>query len=340
MHYGIKIFFLFTLLTLTGCAGTSITKQGKLYTIGFYNTEKFFDTEDDPATNDDDFTPEGQMKWDEKRYKTKLKNIKEVIESMGDKGGAALLGLSEVENRKVLQDLVNTASIRNKTYSIIHYDSPDERGLDVALLYKPKLFKPVSHKSIKVDLPGKYKSPDILMVQGELMGTMVTVFVNQWPANNGSERQGDSRRKIAATELRRQINLVQAQDKDAKIIVMGDFDDEPKSANLERVLKATGRPNPYYKDELFNAFYMPYIQGLGSYQDRGNFQMLDQIMVSKSLIEKEGLHYVPGSATIHDPEFSKFMYGKYKDTPRRTYAYTLYLGGYSDHFPVYIKVQK
>ncbi len=339
MHYGIKIFFLLTLITLTGCAVSTVSKQEKMYTIGFYNTEKFFDTEDDPATNDDIYTPEGEMKWDDKRYKTKLKNIKAVIESMGDKGGPALLGVSEVETRKVLQDIVNTASVRNKTYEIIHYDSQDERGLDVALLYKPKLFQPTTHKRIKLDLPGDYTSPDILMVQGELLGSMVTVFVNHWPANNGSARQGEIRRRVAATELRRQIDLVQKQDKNARIIVMGDFDDEPRSANIEKVLKATGRPNPYYKDELFNAFYIPYIQGLGSYHNRGDFMMLDQIMISKSLVEEEGLHYVPGSATIHDPEFSKFMYGKYKDTPRRTYANTLYLGGYSDHFPVYIKVK-
>ncbi|MFD2247636.1 endonuclease/exonuclease/phosphatase family protein [Pontibacter ruber] len=342
MRHGIKtFFFLFTLTILSGCATLTTTfRKEKTYTVAFYNVDNLFDPANDPKTADDDFTPQGEMKWDKKRYDNKLKHIKAVIESMGEKGGPAILGLAEVESRQVVQDIVNTASLRNKTYGIIHYDSPDRQGLDVALLYRPKIFKPTAQRSIPIDFPGDFRSRDILQVSGLLEGEPVTILVTHWPASNGNPKLNESRRRAAAAALRKQIDAVQKADKQARILVMGDFEDEPRSANIEQVLKATGRPNPYYADELYNAFYLSYIQGLGSYFQRGDFRMPDQIMLSKSWIDGKGLQYVRGSATIHDPEFSKFTLGKYKDTPRRTYANTLYLDGYSDHFPVYIKVQK
>lgn len=343
MRYGIKIFFiLFSLTVLSGCASlTPSIKKARLHTIAFYNVEKLYDTVNDPKVDDDGFTPNGIMQWDEDRYKTKIRHIASVIETIGGKDGPALIGLSDVENRKVLEDLVNAAPLRKRRYGIIHYDSPDPEGLDVAMLYNPKVFKPTSQNNLRVKFTEKgFASRDILQVKGTLQGELVTIYVNHWPEDRGSATLGNSRRRDAAAELRRQIDTQLKADRNAKIIVLGDFSDEPKSASLEQVLRATGRPDPAYPDELYNTFYLWYVQGRGSYHSRNDNKMLDQILISKSLIGQKGLQFVRGSATIHDPEFTKFTFGRYKDTPRRTWSGTLYLGGYSDHFPVYIQLQQ
>lgn len=344
MRYGIKtFFFLFTLTFLSGCASltSSIKKKPKLHTVAFYNTERLYDTVNDPKVDDEGFTPNGLMKWDEDRYRTKIKNVAAVIASIGGKDGPAILGLSEVENRKVLDDLVNSSELRKRRYSIIHYDSPDPEGMDVALLYNSRVFKPTGQKSLPVRFSERnFASRDILQVKGNLLGEPVTIYVNHWPEDNGSASLGDSRRRAAAAELRRQIDAQQKADKNVKIIVLGDFAEEPKSFVMEQVLKATGRPDPAYEAELYNTFYIWYVQGRGSFHSRNDNKMLDQVLISKSLIGSEGLQFVRGSATIHAPEFAKFTFGKYKDTPRRTFSGSLYLGGYSDHFPVYIKLQQ
>jgi endonuclease/exonuclease/phosphatase family metal-dependent hydrolase len=343
MRYGIKIFFiLFNLALLSGCAKlTPTAKKPKLYTVAFYNTENLYDTANDPKTDDDGFTPAGFMQWDEERYKAKIRNLASVIQTIGGKDGPAILGLSEVENRKVLEDLVAASPLRKRRYGIIHYDSPDLEGLDVAMLYNPKHFKPSSHTNIPVRFSEKgFASRDILQVKGTLRGEPVTLYVVHWPEDKGSASLGSSRRRDAATALRKQIDAQLKTDKEARIIVMGDFADEPNAASLERVLRATGRPNPAFRDELYNTFYLWYIQGRGSFHTRNDNKMLDQILISKSFIDEKGLQFTRGSATIHDPEFIKFTFGKYKDTPRRTYSGNLYLGGYSDHFPVYIKLQQ
>ncbi len=342
MRYGIKIFFmLFSLVILSGCASLTSSKKPKLYTVAFYNTEKLYDTTNDPKIDDDGFTPDGIMRWDQDRYKTKIRNIAKVIENIGGKNGADLVGLCEVENRKVLDDLVGSSPLRKRRYSIIHYDSPDPEGLDVALLYNPRVFKPTSHTNLPVKFSEKgFASRDILQVKGTLAGQPVTVYVNHWPEDRGSATLGNTRRREAATTLRGHIATQQKADKNAKIIVLGDFTDEPKSVNMEKVLRATGRPNPAYQDELFNTFYLWYVQGRGSYHTRNDNKMRDQILLSKSFLTPgANLRYVHGSAQIHDPEFAKYTFGRYKDTPRQTWSGTLYLSGYSDHFPVFIQLQ-
>jgi hypothetical protein len=201
MRYGIKtFFFLFSLTILSGCASlTSSTKKPKLHTVAFYNTEKLYDTVNDPKVDDDGFTPEGVMKWDEERYKTKIKNIAKVIETIGGKDGPAILGLCEIENRKVLEDLVNTSPIRKRRYGIIHYDSPDPEGMDVAMLYNPKVFKPTAHTNLPIKFSEKgFTSRDILEVKGTLAGEPVTVYVNHWPEDRGSAALGTARRRDAA----------------------------------------------------------------------------------------------------------------------------------------------
>lgn len=341
MRYGIKIIFiLFTTILLSGCASL-LSKKEKLHTIAFYNVEKLYDTEPSPDKNDLDFTPTGALYWSKERYDKKIKNIATVIETIGGKDGPAILGITEVENKKVAEDLINASPIRKYNYSLIHYDAPDAIGLDVALLYKPKFFKPTSHQSFPIEkLSGNTRAREMIEVKGLLQGEPVTIYLNHWPENNGNNRIGEQNRRAAAITLRRKIEETRKIDPDAKIIVMGDFDEIPSSSILEQQLKATGRPNPAYKDELYNTSYMLHVQGTGSYYRRGKFQMLDQIMISKSFLDGKGLEFVRGSATVHAPTFIKHNFGKLKNTPKRTFSGTLYLGGYSDHFAVYIKVRK
>ncbi|MBC5773625.1 endonuclease/exonuclease/phosphatase family protein [Pontibacter sp. KCTC 32443] len=338
MRHGIKILFtLFTLFTLTGCAGL-LTRSDKTYAVGFYNLEKLYDSKANARNMD--YTPTGTMKWDDKRYQQKLKNMAQAIVTIGGNDGPAVLGITEAESRKVLDDLVNTPPLKKKKYGIIHFESDDPLGLDVALLYNPKRFKPTLQKIIRVNYPQRnFKGKDILQVKGMMAGEPVTIYVNHWPPNYGKTRQGNRNRQAAAKKLRQQIDAELKTNPDANIIVMGDFDEEPRSKILQQTLKANGRPNPYYKEDLFNTFYINYVQGLGSFYKRGDFKMLDQIMVSKGLLDTKGLEYVQGSALIHDPEFLKYTFGKYKNTPRTTFSGTTYIGGYSDHFPVYIKVK-
>ncbi len=345
MRHGIKTLLLFfTLGTLAGCARFPVgSSKAKPQTIAFYNTEDLFDTKNDPATKDDAYTPTGDKAWTEERYKTKLKNMATVIAGIGGEGGPAVVGLSEVENKKTLQDLVNTPPLRKLKMGIIHYDMSTERGLDVAFLYQPRHFKPSNTETIKVGLKDKGAAGrDILRVRGALRGQLVTFYVVHWPEAEKTRRgkADDRNQRHVATILRREINQQQKIDKDARIIVLGDFNTEPNATVMRDVLKAAGRPNPYFNEELFNTHYLNFINGLGSYTSRGDFIMTDQILISKSLLNGEaGLQYVRGSAAIYSPNNIKFLFGKYRDTPIRTYSENLYIGGFSDHFPVYIKVR-
>ncbi|WP_161888141.1 endonuclease/exonuclease/phosphatase family protein [Pontibacter russatus] len=346
MQHGIKtLFLLFTLSTLLACSRLpTISSKGRLQTIAFYNTGNFFDTTNDPQTNDDAYTPTGARAWTAERYQTKLKHIARVISGIGGSDGPAVIGLGEIESRQVLEDLVNAAPLRRAGYGIIHQDMPDAQGLDVALLYQPKLFKPTQTETFRIDFGEKgFASRDVLQVKGELRGEPVTIYVVHWPEPAGSKakKAEENRLRKAATVLRQQIDKQQTADENVKIVVLGDFGTEPRTPVMQEVLKATGRPNPSYKEELFNTHFLPYVNGLGSYANRNDLQMPDQILISKALLNGEaGLQYVRGSAAVHDPEEIKFLFGKYKDTPIRTYSGDIYIGGYSDHFPVYIQVRK
>ncbi|MCJ8166352.1 hypothetical protein MKJ04_16010 [Pontibacter sp. E15-1] len=314
----------------------------KPYTLAFYNTEDLYDTKNDPGDGDDAYLPTGAKAWTDTRYKTKLKHIAAVIGGIGGQDGPAVVGLSEVENKKVLQDLINTPPLRKHKYGIIHNDLPNEKTQDVALLYQPRHFKPTGTKTI--DSGGKNPTGwAMLQVKGELRGELVTFYVVHWPPAEKNKRGklNDTAQRKLASVLRQEIKAQQAADLNTKIIVLGDFNAEPRTTVMRDALKANGRPDPSYQEELFNTLYLPYVNGLGSYASRGDFQMPDQILISKSLLNgKPGLQYVRGSAAVYDRNDIKFLYGKYRDTPIRTYSGNLYIGGYSDHFPVFIKVQK
>lgn len=334
-----KSYLVLVLFFLTGMAyGQKKSASGERFTIAFYNQENLFDTEDDPSINDEEFLPEGKNQWTPDRYRAKLDNMSRVISQLGDEDGPEVLGLCEIENRRVVEDLINTASLKDKGYGIVHFNSPDRRGIDVGLIYKKAVFSPTTSRSLRITFPGKpdLLSRDILMVSGTLKGEKITFFVNHWPSRRGGEESASSRAAAAQT-ARTVIDSLLKANPNERLILMGDFNDEPWDVSIQQVLKAVSidssaqSPSGY----LLNAWGPLKKAGRGSHNYRQEWSALDQMILSPGLL-KGKLQYVAGSADIYKQDWMLEASGKYAGSPFRTYAGAKYLGGFSDHLPVYL----
>jgi len=305
--------------------------------IGFYNVENLFDTINDPNILDEDFTPTGKLKWDMDRYREKLGSLSKVIRIMGANGVPEILGLCEIENRKVLEDLCDSLCVGNKKYSIIHKDSPDERGIDVALLYLPSVFQEESSEWIKVVLDdvADPNTRDILYVKGKLLGEKVHLFVNHWPSRGGGQAESEKNRLNAAGELGKRTDQIFASDKNALVIIMGDFNDYPKDKSLSDVLGVGNTAN----SQLYNMMALADSLGEGSYNYRGDWGTLDQFIISNSLFSGSGLSTSQEDAIIVRKDWMLFKKDDGSVTPNRTYAGDKYTGGISDHLPVTLKIR-
>jgi len=307
-------------------------------TIAFYNVENLFDTKDNPAINDEDFLPDGRNKWTDERYQLKLQKLAQAIDSLGDTDGAEILGLAEVENQAVLEDLLKTERLKSKNYGIIHFDSPDKRGIDVAMLYKRDVFKPILEKNIPISFANEpdFKTRDILLVSGQLRGEPVHFIWSHFPSRRGGQQESEPYRKAVGRQIRVVIDEIFREQPQAKILVGGDFNDLPENASVKTELNA--KPNPdYSKKELFNPTYELMTHGKGTYNYRGKWQMLDQVLLSEGWINtRTGFQYIQRSTKVYAPEFLKQQTdNQYKGNPDRTFAGAKYLKGYSDHFPIY-----
>ena len=344
IHYSLVL----SILYLTVSFGQN-SKTYKVNTIAFYNLENLFDTENDPITFDDDRTPEGKDHWTKEIYQDKLKNMARVIAEIGaDVSGTtpAIIGVGEVENRTVLEDLVNQKPLIKKDYGIIHFNSPDRRGIDVALLYKKKLFTPTSYKAKELliyddnDKSKRVFTRDQLIVSGILDGDKINLIVNHWPSRRGGEKRSRSKR-IKAAKLNRQIiDSLFSEDPYAKIITMGDFNDDPTSPSIKKYLKAQQKKEGLSIKELYNPMEDIAKKGLGSLAYRDNWNLFDQIIISTELTKKEFSSYRFYKAGIYNKTYLVNAHGRYKGYPYRSYAEGRYTGGYSDHFPVYIYLIK
>ena len=344
IHYSLVL----SILYLTVSFGQN-SKTYKVNTIAFYNLENLFDTENDPITFDDDRTPEGKDHWTKEIYQDKLKNMARVIAEIGaDVSGTtpAIIGVCEVENRTVLEDLVNQKPLIKKDYGIIHFNSPDRRGIDVALLYKKKLFTPTSYKAKELliyddnDKSKRVFTRDQLIVSGILDGDKINLIVNHWPSRRGGEKRSRSKR-IKAAKLNRQIiDSLFSEDPYAKIITMGDFNDDPTSPSIKKYLKAQQKKEGLSIKELYNPMEDIAKKGLGSLAYRDNWNLFDQIIISTELTKKEFSSYRFYKAGIYNKTYLVNAHGRYKGYPYRSYADGGYTGGYSDHFPVYIYLIK
>jgi predicted extracellular nuclease len=318
--------------TKTGGA-VSDTDSKREFTVAFYNVENLYDTQDDPAIDDNDFLPDGKQKWNQERYEKKLAKLAEVIKTLGDKDGPEILGFCEIENLKVLEDLAKQPAIASYGYKIVHFDSPDRRGIDVALFYKTEIFELTSKEKFECVTPKKKPTRDVLLVNGKIKGKEAHFIVNHFPSRREGESESEPNRLAAAETTRNIINKLLSDNPKANIFVMGDFNDEPTNNSITDVIRANENPD-FEKGEMKNLFAELKRNGRGTYNFKGEWNMLDQMMVSKAVMNNEnGVKFL--KADIWAPDYIKDTNPKYKGNPFRTFAGTNYLGGYSDHFPIY-----
>lgn len=320
----------------------------KIAAIGFYNVENLFDTLDTEGVRDTEFTPTGGNVWNTEHYNEKIANMASVIHKLGTEkanDGLSLLGVAEIENKSVLVDLVNHPQLRSRNYSIVHYDSEDKRGIDVALLYQPTHFRVKESKPIRLDLmqsdTNRLYTRDILYVSGLLDGEPLTVLVNHWPSRSGGEKRSGKFRNACAAACRSVVDSLSKADPKANIIIMGDLNDDPNSTSLKSYLKTKSKKNKAnHPGGLYNAMYDYYKKGIGSNAYRDSWSLFDQIILSSGLLDKADGGYFHYQTEIFNKKFLVQKSGRYKGYPRRTFSGGKYVGGYSDHFPVFVYLIK
>lgn len=322
------------------------TTDAQRYTIvGFYNLENLFDTVDHPKKRDEDFTPNGKNANTEAVFRKKLKNLAHVISLLGiekNEDGPALLGVAEIENRFVLEELVKEPKIAKRNYKIVHFESPDLRGIDVGLLYNPKYFRVLAAKSLPVSLArlgDTYPTRDVLWVKGKLRGETVHVFVNHWPSRRGGEAATREKRKEAARVCKSVIDSLRQSNPDIKTIVMGDLNDDPINASVTEVLQATGKIKKLTPEKMYNPWMKYFKQGIGTIAWQDAWGLFDQIILSPNWVSKKGEGLKYSHAEVFNRGFLIQKTGKYKGYPMRSFTWGKWNDGYSDHFPtmIYLK---
>lgn len=302
----------------------------KEYIIMNYNVENLFDTIDDPEIIDEEFTPESNKKWNEERYQKKLADIAQVIAQVKENNLPIIIGLEEIENRKVITDLIWQENLKKANYKIVHYESPDKRGIDVALLYNPQIFKLKKAEVLPVAI--EFPTRDILHVQGKIKTETFHIYINHWPSRIGGTEESEPYRIKAAETLKASIDKVQGENKKANIIVMGDMNDEPLNNSLYNSL---GAQEISSKSKLCNLMLADSKLGKGSYNFRGTWNMLDNLIISKNLLDNKGLQVADSTGYIFRMPWMEHSNNKGEKSPNRTYSGPNYFGGVSDHFPVY-----
>lgn len=294
-----------------------------------YNVENLFDVHDDPATADEDYTPRGALQWTPERYATKLARLAEAI-GWSAQGTPAIVGLVEVENRSVVEDLARTGDLKAVGYRVVHHDSPDERGIDVALLVDPRYAKVLREEPLAVPLDSD-RTRDVLYVELALAADeRLHVFVNHWPSRRDGEK-GAAKRMAAAAVLRGAVDEVVNTDPDAQVLIIGDLNDGPTDRSVRDGLGAVC--NADGKGTLFALMCMGQPKGHGSYNYQGEWSYLDQMIVSRALLDK-----VAEAKAFWDDRLL-FKHPRYGRSPDRTYAGNDYKGGYSDHLPIYLRLK-
>ncbi len=309
-----------------------------LHTIAFYNLENLFDTKDDKRTLDDDFLPDGKKRWNEKRYRKKIYKLGTAISNVGydkAKKAPAIVGVAEVENQGVLEDLVQSKHLKKKDYGVVHYDSPDERGIDTGLIYQKRYFEVVDSRVHGLDLVDEEGLPDhtrdILHVEGLLNGERIHVLVNHWPSRRAGANETQHKRVIAAEKAKYILSSIQEENEGAKVIVMGDFNDDPFSTSIKEHLVA---------DELFNPMETLLSYSKGSLNYKGQWNLFDQIIFTPNFFQTDKGTHRFAHADVFNDRFLAEWKGRYKNNPFRTFVGKKYLGGYSDHFPVFIQLKE
>lgn len=328
-----------------GFVNAQTKKTVKIGCIGFYNVENLYDTINQDDILDDEFTPEGVNKWNGEKYLIKLKSMSEVISQIGDelvKGGPSIMGFSEIENRSVLQDLINQPALKAMDFGIVHYDSPDRRGVDVGLIYQKAHFKVTNSYPVRLTMPNDtgFKTRDQLVVSGLYDGEMIHVIVNHWPSRRGGEKASEPKRARAAMLSRSIADSIMQREPNAKIFIMGDLNDDPTDVSLLKYLKARKTIEETQPGDLYNPMYKLFKDGIGSLAYRDSWNLFDQIVISYPLVQKDLDTYKVLKAKVFNKPFLTQKEGQFSGYPWRTYVGNTFQGGYSDHFPVYVFLVK
>lgn len=336
------IFCLGTVLGASAQSKRSVQVAG----IAFYNWENLFDTiPNNPEGRDLEFTPKGDRQWNSAKYWEKVNNMAYAISQMATKTtpyGPAILGVSEIENRSVMEDVVNNPNLAKWNLQIVHHDSPDARGVDVGLVYNPKYFT-VENVTNHTLTTISYRTRDQMCVVGRLLGQRVAVIVNHWPSRLGGEEQSEPNR-VKAAELCLQIaDSLWKEDPNIGIIIMGDMNDDPMNKSCAKILNARknpkdveGKPHGFY-----NAFWEKLQQGIGTLAYRSQWNLFDQIIISGNLVyPQQDSDWAFFEAKVLNFDFLKDTEGNRVGYPKRTYVAGSYIGGYSDHFPTEIFLRR
>lgn len=320
-------------------------KNEKSLRIAFYNVENLFDTINDPLTKDEEFLPTSERKWNGYKYREKLNHIYKTLTALGGWEPLAIIGFCEIENRFVLNELITKTPWKKLNYNIIHEDSPDRRGIDVGLIYLSNKFRPLAHQAIRLTFPTdtSIRTRDILYVKGLVFKKdTLHVFVNHWPSRSGGQAASEPRRIFAAQKIRHYVDSICAKDPNANIVIVGDFNDEPGDKSMLEGLQAKAFKDELKGCDLYNSSYSYYKQGKGTEKYKGHWAVLDQIILSTALITGNGgLIVQDGVSYIFDAPWLLEEDTKYMgNMPFRTYAGPRYLGGYSDHLPVFVDIKK
>lgn len=338
------------LLTMTGFSQENDKdKRFKVHTLAFYNLENLFDTVND-TTKFDEASPIMEMNADRDGvYKKKVHNMARVLADIGSDvtgNSPAVIGVCEIENREVLVDVINDPLLLGRDYGIIHYESPDARGIDVALLYQKALFRPISHSSHEVKIYDdrtrkRTHTRDQLLVSGELDGDLIHVIVNHWPSRSGGEARSRPKRIAAAKVSKRLVDSLQAIDPYAKVFVMGDLNDDPTNSSVKDVLNAKNEKEDVELKGIYNPYENMFTKkGFGTTAYRDAWSLFDQIMFTKPLIEKDYSSFRFYKAGIYNKQYLTNKRGRWKGYPFRSFADGGFTDGFSDHFPVYVYLIK
>lgn len=310
----------------------------QISTVAFYNAENLFDTENNPNTYDEDYTPEGKKLWTEERLREKLRNLSGVISQIGyakTNQAPAIIGLAEIENKSVLMQLMQQEALQNTDYDFAHFESPDKRGIDVALLFDRKRFTVSAskkHMLLLKDEEGKrIYTRDQLCVSGYLGDDLIYIIINHWPSRRGGTKRSNPKRVEAAKLCAKITDSIYQITPNAKLIIMGDFNDDPTDDSFKAILKTKADRNLCLAtNDLYNPMENMKNKGMGTLAYRDHWNIFDQLIFSKSLLDSTGLQLY--QTKIFKPKFLTQKKGKYKGYPKRTSNTEV---GYSDHFPVY-----
>lgn len=319
---------------------TSATQRyPAVFSFMWYNTENFYDTVDDPETLDDDFTPNGFYKWTEDKFDDKVEKLTTIVQDIVKPEIPDIIGLAEIENKTVMMAIVDSLRKNGMPhYSFIHYDSPDERGSDVALIYNTKTFRIEESRPILVQLPGiEDRTRDILYVKGKTPNSVTLhLFFTHFPSRREGTDRSERRRYFVASELRNAVYKVLSMDPDANIVISGDFNDTPDDNSIDEILGAQKQFEKIDKIKLYNLLYPKIKKGLGTTYHKG-WLLFDQFIVSGNVLLSEKISCKPEDADIFNPRYLLYFNKEGRVKPDRTYS-GKYVGGYSDHLPIYLRI--